>query len=315
MLAYLVRRLLLMIVTLFGVSIAIFLLLRIVPGNIADILFDSAGMIDPAEKLKIAADLGLDKSLPAQYAQWIGGLLHGDLGFSYVSEKPVLDEILPRIPITARLAGLAMFFAIATGVPLGVISAVRQNTGLDYGLRIFSLSGLSMPSFWLGLLVLMAFVHYFGTIPIYDRQPASAWAWLQMLIIPAATVGFRSSALIMRLTRSSMLEVLRQDYVRTARSKGLPESSVTFNHALRNAVLPVITTIGVETAFLMGGLIVTETVFNIPGVARFLVEAIRWRDYPMVQNLVMFIALVVVTVNLLVDLAYMLIDPRIRYGQ
>ena len=182
--------------------------------------------------------------MPAQYAQWIGGLLHGDLGFSYVSEKPVLDEILPRIPITARLAGLAMFFAIATGVPLGVISAVRQNTGLDYGLRIFSLSGLSMPSFWLGLLVLMAFVHYFGTIPIYDRQPASAWAWLQMLIIPAATVGFRSSALIMRLTRSSMLEVLRQDYVRTARSKGLPESSVTFNHALRNAVLPVITTIG-----------------------------------------------------------------------
>jgi peptide/nickel transport system permease protein len=315
MLSYIIRRLLLMVVTLFGVSVAIFLLLRIVPGNIADILFDSAGLIDPAEKQKIIADLGLDKSLPLQYGQWIFGLFRGDLGYSYVSEKPVIDEILPRIPITARLAGLALLFAVATGVPLGVISAVRQNTWLDYGLRILSLSGLSMPSFWLGLLILMAFVHYFGTIPIYERQPATYWAWIQMLVIPAAAVGFRSSALIMRLTRSSMLEVLRQDYVRTARSKGLSEGTVTFDHALRNAVLPVITTIGVETAFLMGGLIVTETVFNIPGVARFLVEAIRWRDYPMVQNLVMFIALVVVVVNLIVDLAYMLVDPRIRYGQ
>jgi peptide/nickel transport system permease protein len=315
MLSYIIRRLLLMIVTLFGVSVATFLLLRVVPGNIADILFDSAGMIDPVEKQKIAADLGLDRSLPVQYSQWVFGLFRGDLGFSYVSEKPVIDEILPRIPITARLAGLALFFAVAAGVPLGVISAVRQNTWLDYVLRVLSLSGLSMPSFWLGLLVLMAFVHFFGTIPIYDREPATYWAWIQMLIIPAAVVGFRSSALIMRLTRSSMLEVLRQDYVRTARSKGLSEGAVTFDHALRNAVLPVITTIGVETAFLMGGLIVTETVFNIPGVARFLVEAIRWRDYPMVQNLVMFIALVVVIVNLIVDLAYMFIDPRIRYSE
>jgi peptide/nickel transport system permease protein len=315
MLSYIIRRLLLMIVTLFGVSVAIFLLLRIVPGNIADILFDSAGLIDPAEKQKIIIDLGLDKSLPVQYGQWIFGLFRGDLGYSYVSEKPVIDEILPRIPITARLAGLALLFAVCTGVPLGVISAVRQNTWLDYGLRILSLSGLSMPSFWLGLLILMAFVHYFGTIPIYEREPATYWAWTQMYVIPAAAVGFRSSALIMRLTRSSMLEVLRQDYVRTARSKGLSDGTVTYDHALRNAVLPVITVIGVETAFLMGGLIVTETVFNIPGVARFLVEAIRWRDYPMVQNLVMFIALVVVVVNLIVDLAYMFVDPRIRYGE
>ena len=314
MLSYIIRRLLLMIVTLFGVSVAIFLLLRIVPGNIADILFDSAGLIDPAEKQKIIADLGLDLPLPLQYGQWIGGFLRGDLGFSYVSEKPVIDEILPRIPITARLAGLAMMFAIAMGVPLGVISAVRQNTWTDYCLRVLSLSGLSMPSFWLGLLILMAFVHFFGTIPIYDRAPATTWAWLQMMIIPAAAVGFRSAALIMRLTRSSMLEVLRQDFVRTARSKGLSDGAVTYDHALRNAVLPVITVIGVEAAFLMGGLIVTETVFNIPGVARFLVEAIRWRDYPMVQNLVMFIAFVVVTVNLLVDLGYMLVDPRIRYS-
>jgi peptide/nickel transport system permease protein len=299
-------------VTLFGVSVAIFLLLRIVPGNIADILFDSAGLIDPAEKQQIVKDLGLDLPLVEQYGKWISGLAHGDLGYSYVSEKPVLDEILPRIPITARLAGLALLFAVCTGVPFGVTSAVRQNTWLDYMLRIISLAALSMPSFWLGLLVLMAFVNWLGILPIYDRAPATWGAAILMYGVPAATVGFRSSALIMRLTRSSMLEVLGQDYVRTARSKGLSESAVTFIHALRNAVLPVITTIGIETAFLFGGLIVTETVFNVPGVARFLVEAIRWRDYPMVQNLVMFIAIIVVTVNLIVDLAYSFVDPRIR---
>ncbi len=312
MIQYTLRRLGLMAVTLFGVSVAIFVLLRIVPGNIADILFDSAGMIDPAEKQQIVKDLGLDLPLITQYTHWIGGLLHGDLGYSYVSEKPVLDEILPRIPITARLAGLALLFAICTGVPFGVISAVRQNSWLDYVLRIVSLAALSMPSFWLGLLVLMAFVNWLGLLPIYDKAPATWGAAILMYCVPAATVGLRSSALIMRLTRSSMLEVLRQDYVRTARSKGLSEAAVTFTHALRNAVLPVITVIGIETAFLFGGLIVTETVFNIPGVARFLVEAIRWRDYPMVQNLVMFIAIVVVSVNLIVDLAYMFVDPRIR---
>jgi peptide/nickel transport system permease protein len=312
MLEYILRRIGLMVLTLFGVSVAIFLLLRIVPGNIADILFDSAGLVDPAEKQQIIADLGLDLPLVTQYVRWIGGLFQGDLGYSYVSEKPVLDEILPRIPITARLAGAALLFAICTGVPVGVISAVRQNTMLDYVLRTGSLLFLSMPSFWLGLLVLMAFVNWFGILPIYDNAPASWGGAMLMVMVPAATVGLRSSALIMRLTRSSMLEVLRQDYVRTARSKGLSEPAVTFVHALRNAVLPVITTIGIETAFLFGGLIVTETVFNIPGVARFLVEAIRWRDYPMVQNLVMFIALIVVLVNLIVDLAYMLVDPRIR---
>lgn len=301
-----------MVLTLFGVSVAIFVLLRVVPGNIADILFDSAGLVDPAEKQQIITDLGLDQPLVTQYVRWIIGLAHGDLGYSYVSEKPVLDEILPRIPITARLAGLALLFAVCTGVPFGVISAVRQNSWIDYMLRIFSLLFLSMPSFWLGLLVLMAFVNWFGILPIYDKAPQTWAAVALMLGVPAATVGLRSSALIMRLTRSSMLEVMRQDYIRTARSKGLSEPAVTFIHALRNAVLPVITTIGIETAFLFGGLIVTETVFNIPGVARFLVEAIRWRDYPMVQNLVMFIAIIVVLVNLIVDLAYMFVDPRIR---
>jgi len=302
-----------MLLTLFGISVLVFVMLRLVPGNIVDILFDSAGMINPAEKAKIEQELGLDQPILVQYVHWIGGLFQGDLGYSYVSEKPAVDEIAPRIPVTAKLAGLALAFSVLFGVPLGVVSAVRQNSGLDYILRVISLSGLSVPAFWLGLLILMAFVASFGTIPIYTEPPKTLLDELLLYAVPAAAVGFRSSALIMRLTRSSMLEVLRQDYIRTARAKGLSNLQVNYNHALRNAMLPVVTVIGLEAAFLMGGLIVTETVFNIPGVARFLVEALRWRDYPIVQNLVMFIAVVAVTINFIVDLLYAALDPRIKY--
>jgi peptide/nickel transport system permease protein len=303
-----------MLLTLFGISVLIFTMLRLVPGNIADIVFNAAGMIDVAEKARLEKELGLDRPIAVQYVQWVGGLARGDLGYSYVSEKPAIQEILPRIPITAKLAGLALCFAVLFGVPLGVLSAVKQNSSLDYILRVISLSGLSMPSFWLGLLVLMAFVAWFGTIPIYTDPPQGFWNTLALYSVPAAAVGFRSSALVMRLTRSSMLEVLRQDYIRTARAKGASEQNVNYHHALRNALLPVVTVIGIEAAFLMGGLIVTETVFNIPGVARFLVEAIRWRDYPIVQNLVMFIAVVAVSINFLIDLLYAVLDPRIRYA-
>ncbi|MGB8157678.1 MAG: ABC transporter permease [Pseudolabrys sp.] len=308
------RRFFLMLLTLFGISVLIFTMLRLVPGNIADIVFNAAGMIDVAEKAKLEKELGLDRPIAVQYMQWVGGLALGDLGYSYVSEKPAIQEILPRIPITAKLAGLALCFAVLFGVPLGVLSAVKQNSSLDYILRVISLSGLSMPSFWLGLLILMAFVAWFGTIPIYTDPPQGFWNTLALYSVPAAAVGFRSSALVMRLTRSSMLEVLRQDYIRTARAKGASEQNVNYHHALRNALLPVVTVIGIEAAFLMGGLIVTETVFNIPGVARFLVEAIRWRDYPIVQNLVMFIAVVAVSINFLIDLLYAVLDPRIRYA-
>jgi len=280
--SYLVRRFFLMLLTLFGISVLVFVMLRLVPGNIADILFDAAGMIDVSEKGKLEHELGLDKPIVVQYLNWIGGL--------------------------------ALAFSVLFGVPLGVISAVRQNTPLDYILRVVSLSGLSMPSFWLGLLILMAFVAYSGTLPIYTDPPIGFWETVWLYSVPAAAVGFRSSALVMRLTRSSMLEVLRQDYIRTARAKGASDRNVNYHHALRNALLPVVTVIGIEAAFLMGGLIVTETVFNIPGVARFLVEAIRWRDYPIVQNLVMFIAVVAVSVNFLIDLLYAVLDPRIRYA-
>jgi peptide/nickel transport system permease protein len=314
MFAYIVRRLFLMLLTLLGISIVIFFLLRIVPGNIVDILFAAAGYVDPADKAALERQLGVDQPLVVQYLHWIGGLLHGDLGYSYVSEKPALDEILPRIPITARLAGLALLFSASVGIPLGVLSAVNQGSRLDYALRVVSLSGLSLPSFWLGLLILTASVAMFGDIPIFNPDPKTWGELFATYAIPAMAVGFRSSALTMRITRSSMLEVLRQDYIRTARAKGASESSVNFHHALKNAILPVITVVGIEAAFLIGGLIVTETVFNIPGVARFLVEAIRWRDYPIVQNLVMFIAVVVVTANFIVDMLYAVFDPRIRYS-
>ena len=314
MFAYIVRRLALMLVTLLGISIIIFVLLRVVPGNIVDILFDAAGFVDPADKASLEKELGLDQPIVVQYLRWIGGLLHGDLGYSYVSEKPALQEILPRIPITARLAGLALLFSASIGIPLGVISAVHQGTRLDYALRVVSLSGLSLPSFWLGLLILMASVSLFGSMPIFNPNPKTWTEAIAIYCVPAMAVGFRSAALTMRITRSSMLEILRQDYIRTARAKGASETSVNYRHALKNAILPVITVIGIEAAFLIGGLIVTETVFNIPGIARFLVEALRWRDYPIVQNLVMFIAVVVVVTNFTVDMLYAAIDPRIRYS-
>ena len=223
MFAYIVRRLALMLVTLFGISVIIFVLLRIVPGNIVDILFDAAGFVDQADKANLEKELGLDQPIVVQYLKWIGGLLHGDLGYSYVSEKPALQEILPRIPITARLAGLALLFSAAIGIPLGVISAVNQGTRLDYALRVVSLSGLSLPSFWLGLLILMASVAMFGTMPIFNPNPKTWTEAFAIYCVPAMAVGFRSAALVMRITRSSMLEILRQDYIRTARAKGASE--------------------------------------------------------------------------------------------
>ena len=314
MATYLIKRLLLMLLTLAGTSVLIFVLLWLMPGNIAVIMFDSAGFIDPDEMAGIEKELGLDLAIPLQYFRWIGGLLTWDLGISFVSEMPVVDELAPRIPITAKLAALALTFSILSGLPLGVISAVKQDSALDYTLRVISMSGLSLPSFWLGLLILMFFVTYLNDIPIYLDPPENLWDELVLYSIPAAVVGFRASALIMRLTRSSMLEVMRQDYIRTARSKGASENSINYHHALKNAVLPVTTIIGIEAAFLIGGLIITETVFNIPGVAHFLVEAILMRDYPIVQSLVMLIAVVTVLVNFAVDLLYTVLDPRIRYA-
>ncbi|MBU1205474.1 MAG: ABC transporter permease [Proteobacteria bacterium] len=311
---YVINRIFLMLITLIGMSVLIFALLRLAPGNIVDILFDSAGYVDQADKKLIEAELGLDRPLVMQYLGWIGDLARGNLGKSYRLEIPAWQVIAPRIPVTLELAVLSLFFAVLFGVPLGVISAVKQDSALDYLLRVFSLSGLSMPSFWLGMMVILVLVLNFDLSPIYIEPPKTFADHVRLFGIPAAAVGFRSSALIMRLTRSAMLEVLRQDYIQTARAKGLNARVINYHHALKNAILPVVTVIGIEAAFLIGGLIITETVFNIPGVARFLVQAILWRDYPIVQNLVMFIALIVVSTNLIVDLLYVWLDPRVQFG-
>jgi peptide/nickel transport system permease protein len=297
-------------------SMLLFVLMRLAPGDITDIIFESAGYVDPADKKQLAHELGVDQPLPVQYVRWLGGLSRGELGKSYRYERPAWEVIRARLPVTLELAVLALFFSIALGVPTGVISAIRQDRPLDYLLRVLSLAGLSMPSFWLAMLVILLLVRSLGWIPsmTYVSPFDDLRANLFQFLLPALAVGYRSSALIMRITRSAMLEVLREDYIRTAWAKGQREALVVWRHALKNASLPVVTVLGIEFAFLIGGLVVTETVFNLPGVARYLVDAIQGRDYPIVQNLAMLIAVVVVMVNLGVDLLYTWLDPRIKYG-
>ena len=313
---YIAQRLGIGLVTLFGMSVVIFLLLRLAPGNIVDILFSTGGYVNPSERAAIERELGLDKPLWAQYVEWMRQLAVGNLGKSYRYDLPAWEIIRPLIPVTLELALLSLIISVALGVPFGVISAVRQDTRLDYALRVFSLAGLSMPSFWLGMVIILGLVAWIGWIPpvTYVRMSENFWLHAVQFMLPALAVGYRSSALIMRITRSSLLEVLREDYVRTAWAKGQTRRAVIWRHALKNAILPVVTVIGIEFAFLIGGLVVTETVFNLPGLARFLVQAILWRDYPIVQNLVMFIAVVVILSNLLVDMLYGVLDPRVRYG-
>ena len=313
---YLLRRLVVAFFTLFGMSVVIFVLLRLAPGDIVDILFSTAGYVDPDARRTIMRELGIDRPLAVQYVDWIGQIVRGNLGKSYRYDLPTWEIIRPLLPVTAELALLSIVVAVLLGVPTGVVSAVRQDTTLDYVLRIVSLAGLSMPSFWLGMVIILGLVAWVGWIPpvTYVSPAENLRIHLVQFLLPALAVGYRSSALIMRITRSALLEVLREDYVRTAQAKGQSSRLVIWHHALSNAMLPVITVIGIEFAFLIGGLVVTETVFNLPGVARFLVEAILWRDYPVVQTLVMFIAMVVILANLAVDLLYGVLDPRVRYA-
>jgi len=314
--AFLARRVSLAAFTLVGMSLVIFVLLRIAPGNIVDLIFQSAGYVDLVQKERLTHELLLDRPIAVQYVRWMYQILHGDLGVSYRYGRPAWDIVRPRIPVTIELAILALLVAILLGLPTGVISATRRNSAADYGLRLFSLAGLSLPAFWLGMLIILMLVRTFRWIPsmVYISARTDLQAHALQFLFPALAVGYRSSALINRITRSSMLEVLHEDYVRTGWAKGLAGRVVVYRHALQNALLPVVTVIGTEFAFLIGGLVVTETVFNLPGVARYLVDAILWRDYPVVQNLVMFIAIVVVLSNLALDLLYARLDPRVRYG-
>jgi peptide/nickel transport system permease protein len=314
---YLTKRLLLMIPTLLGVAAVVFVIMRVIPGDVTLLILggDQTGRIDPKQVAAMRQELGLDQSLAVQFGQWLWGVLRLDFGNSLWTGQPVIEEVLIRLPLSLEVAILATIVSVLLAIPLGMLAAVRQDTWVDYGIRVLSIGGQAIPSFWVGILVILFLVIYFGWGPPLEFTPpwVDPWANFQQLVWPVATIGYRYAAVTTRMTRSTVLEVLREDYIRTAWAKGLRARAVVIRHALKNAMLPVITLIGTEFAFLIGGLVVTETVFTLNGVGRFVVDAVAHRDYPVVQALVFLIALCFVVVNLLIDLTYAWLDPRIRY--
>jgi peptide/nickel transport system permease protein len=301
-----------------GAVTLIFLIMRLLPGDVALYILgsDESSEMNREALQRIRSELGLDQPLIVQYGEWVWKALRFDFGNSYWTRQPVIEELGRRYPMTASLAFLSLLLGTLIAIPIGVLAAIRQDTFIDYGARIFSIAGLSIPSFWLAILIILGLVHYFRWLPPLDYAPFWVDPWLnfKQLVFPALVTGYRLSAIGARMTRSSVLEVLREDYVRTARAKGARERVVVLKHALKNALLPVVTIIGIELLVLFGGLIVVETVFTIPGIGRFLVDAITHRDYPSIQALVFVFAAFVLVINLLVDIVYAILDPRIRYA-
>ena len=315
---YILKRLLLMVPTLLGVATIVFLIMRVIPGDVALLILggdDGGGQLDPKALAAVRQQLGLDQPLIVQFGSWLWGVLQFDFGKSLWTGEPIVHELAIRLPLSLQLALMATVVSVLIAIPLGTLAAVRQDTWVDYAVRVVSIGGLAIPSFWIGILCILFLVVYFGWGPPLEFTPpwVNPWVNLQMMVWPVVTVGYRYAAVTTRMTRSTVLEVLREDYIRTAWAKGLRERAVVVRHALKNSMLPVITLIGTEFAFLIGGLVVTETVFTLNGIGRFVVEAVAHRDYPVVQALVFLIAFSFVMVNLLVDLTYAWFDPRIRY--
>ncbi len=314
---YIAKRLLLIVPTLFGAAALVFLIMRVLPGDVALLIFggDAGGHIDPKQLAAMRERLGLDQPLWVQFGTWLWGVLRFDFGTSLWTGRPVVEELLIRLPLSLELALAATMVSVIIAIPFGMLAAIRQDTWVDYAVRVVSIGGLAIPGFWVGILCILLLVIFFGWGPPLEFTPpwVNPWANLQMMIWPIVTVGYRQAAVTTRMTRSTLLEVLREDYIRTAWAKGLRERAVVIRHALKNSMLPVITLIGTELAFLMGGLVVTETVFTLNGVGRFLIDAVSHRDYPVVQALIFLTASSFVLVNLLVDLTYAWFDPRIRY--
>jgi len=304
-----------MVPTLVGVAVLTFVVMRAVPGDIVALRYAgsnvSQDIIDQERHI-----LGLDKPMYAQFVDWMGSVSRLDLGDSLWTGHPVIEEVKVRLGLSVELAIIATLLAVAIAIPLGIIAALRQDTWVDYAIRVFSIGGLAMPSFWIGIVLVLLFLTFFEWAPPLTFTPL----WddpvqnLAQMILPAVAVGYRYSAVAMRMTRSSVLEVMREDYIRTARAKGVRERFVVVRHALRNSLLPVVTVISLEFAFLIGGLVVTEQVFNLNGIGKLLVDAVAHRDYTLVQALVLLLAAVFVFVNFVVDLLYVAIDPRIRYS-
>jgi peptide/nickel transport system permease protein len=317
---YVARRLLLFAPTLLGASILIFVLLRLVPGDIAEILVYQTGsessVVQQKQIRQLRAELGLDRPVVVQYVAWLGAAFRADFGQSYSQKRPVIEILKERVPRSLELALLTILIAMLWAVPLGVVSAVRQNTWIDYVVRVLSISGLSLPIFFTGVLILYLLVRLFGWIPPLEfvSFTVSPLENLKQLIWPALAQAYYISAPITRLTRSQLLEVIRQDYVRTARAKGLGERAIVYRHALSNSLLPVVTFVGWWGGRLLGGIVIVEIIFSVPGMGSALASAVSQRDYPTVQAMVFVMALVFLTLNLLVDLLYAWLDPRIKYA-
>lgn len=313
---YIMGRLLLAIPTLFGISIIAFLTIHLIPGNIVEVMLGTRTDVTPQQIAQLDKLYGINTPLWQQYALWAGNILHGDLGFSLRTGLPVTTLLGAALGVTAELSLLAVLIAIIIAVPGGIVLAVHRNSAGDVLGRLVSLLGLSLPAFWLGTLLILAVSLYlpwlssFAFVPLLQNPGQN----VQTMILPACTLAVGLAAIIVRMTRASMLEVLRRDYLRTARAKGLAGGQVLFKHALRNALLPVVTVVGLQIGYLIGGAVIIENVFTLPGVGRLVVQAIQQRDYPLVQSVIFVVAALVVMINLLVDLCYAWIDPRIHYS-
>jgi len=334
-LAFVARRLALIIPTFVGVTLIAFALIRLIPGDPVENLSGERGM-DPARRERLLHEFGLDRPLPVQYAEYVGQVLRGDLGTSLTTHEPVLQEFLTLFPATVELAFFALLFAVVVGLPAGIVAALKRNTVADYAVMGVSLAGYSMPIFWWALLLILFFSVHLGWTPVSGRiavqfdvpavtgfmlvdalrsgEPGAFRSAVSHLILPAIALGTIPLAVIARMTRSSMLEVLREDYVRTVRAKGLSRWRVVVVHALRNALIPVITVIGLQVGLLLSGAILTETIFSWPGIGNWLIHGVQSRDYPVVQGGILLVATIVISVNLVVDLLYGVVNPRIRHG-
>jgi peptide/nickel transport system permease protein len=313
MTTYVARRVLAVVPVLFGISVLVFGLVHLIPGDVAQILLGTQATDQQIETLR--RTFGLDRPLPVQYLDWVSHILQGDFGVSFRTNRPVLPDLISRFGVTLQLTLVSMIVALAVAIPLGVASAANRGRGSDAIARVLALLGLSIPNFWLGTLLILfvsLVLHWLppvGFVSLLDNP----WLAIQTLILPSLALGTAVAAFIMRLVRSSLLEVLRQDYVRTARAKGLRDQTVLYRHALKNAFIPVLTVIGVQVGYLLGGAVIIESIFSLPGMGRFLLDSISNRDYSIVQGCVLFIALIFSLVNLSVDLLYGWLDPRIRY--
>ena len=311
---YLFGRVFHMVLVLFGISVVVFVMLKLTPGDPAATLLGIQAT--PAELARVQHAMGLDRPWVVQFGIWFGNLLRGDLGVSYISRKPVAELIATRFPATLELTILAMLLAGTIGIPAGILSATRRYSGLDYSITSLALFGVSMPSFWFGILLILLFSLYLGWLPAsgYAAIQRGLWEHVKHLLLPALSLGLFLSGSLARFTRSSMVDTLAQEFIRTGRAKGLSERVVIYRHALKNAMIPTVTVVGLQFGFLMGGAVIIEQVFAYPGVGWLALIAISQRDYPVVQGVVLVVAAVFAVTNLLVDVAYTWLNPRIRYG-